>query len=88
VRANNAVYARIVSTFPGCEVNFTSHKCIIDLTETAADKGKTEYTYVVGRKKSDGTPDFEHCSEEQTFTLYPESYVPRIYQTSDQQGFH
>jgi hypothetical protein len=82
------VYARIVNTFPGCEINYTSHKCIIDLSETAATTGKQEFTYVVGRKTSNGTPDFEHCSEEMKFTLYSKEYKPKLYQTSDQQGFH
>lgn len=87
-KATNAVYARLVSTFPGCEINFTSHKCVIDLLNTPLTSGKQEYTYVVGRKNSDGTPDLEHCSEEMKFTLYSTEYTPRIYQTSDQQGFH
>lgn len=88
VKTNNAVYARIVNTFPGCEINYTSHKCIIDLSETAATTGKQEFTYVVGRKTTNGTPDFEHCSEEMKFTLYSKEYKPKLYQTSDQQGFH
>ena len=43
----------------------------------------TTYTYIVGRALKDGTPDLEHCSEEYTFTLYPETYTPRIYQVTD-----
>jgi hypothetical protein len=37
----------------------------------------------------DGTPDPDHTTEIYTFTCYPSSdtYMPRIYQTSDQQGF-
>jgi len=29
-----------------------------------------------------------HISDIQTFTIYPNTYKPVIYQTSDQQGFH
>lgn len=87
VDTNNVIYARINSVFPGCDVNYTSHKCIINLLETAP-KTKTTYKYIVGRISKDGTPDLEHCSEEMTFTLYPSTCVPRVYQISDQQGFH
>ena len=84
---NNTAYARINGIFPGCNARYTSHKCILDVVPSAVSE-KTTYTYIVGRKTKSGAPDFNHCSKEQTFTLYPESYVPRIYQTSDQQGFH
>lgn len=83
----NAVYKRIVGDFPGDGSHYTSHKCIIQVVENAVN-APTTYTYVVGRADRLGEPDFEHCSEEFTFTLYPTSYVPRIYQTTDQQGFH
>lgn len=86
-RTNNTAYARISGIFPGCNARYTSHKCILDVVGSAVSE-KTTYTYIVGRKTKAGTPDFNHCSQEQTFTLYPTSYVPRIYQTSDQQGFH
>lgn len=86
-RTNNTAYARISGIFPGCNARYTSHKCILDVVDSAVS-AKTTYTYIVGRKTKAGTPDFNHCSQEQTFTLYPTSYVPRIYQTSDQQGFH
>ena len=85
---NNTVYARLVGNFPGCNVHYTSHKCIIDVVSTSVTS-VTNYTYVVGRAdKSGKLPDPEHSSEEYTFTLYPESYTPRIYQITDQQGFH
>lgn len=84
---NNTIYARMHGVFPGFDVKYTSHKCILKIVESAVDT-KTQYTYIVGRKKADGTPDFNHCSEEYTFTLYPTSAKPRIYQTTDQQGFH
>lgn len=84
---NDPIYARIIGKFPGDENIYTSHKCIIELRETAVTS-PTEYTYMVGRSDKSGKPDLEHCSEEYTFTLYPTTYVPRIYQTTDQQGFH
>jgi hypothetical protein len=68
--------------FPANKTLCTSHKCIIDIVENPVSDKKT-YTYVVGRSKKDGTPDFEHCSEEMTFTLYPTSYKPRVYQITD-----
>ena len=85
--AINAIYKRIVGDFPGDGSTYTSHKCIIQLVSDAVS-APTTYTYMVGRADKLGNPDLEHCSEEYTFTLYPKSYVPRIYQTTDQQGFH
>lgn len=84
---NDPIYARIIGTFPGDKNVYTSHKCIIDVVENAV-LTPTTYTYMVGRADKAGNPDLEHCSEEYTFTLYPTSYIPRIYQTTDQQGFH
>lgn len=83
----NCIYKRITGRFPADNTQFTSHKCIINIKSEAVQY-PTTYTYVVGRADKDGNPDFEHCSEEQTFTLYPQSYTPRIYQITDQQGFH
>lgn len=79
------VYNRMTGRFPADNTFYTSHKCIIKLT---APSTKTTYTYIVGRADKNGNPDFEHCSEEYTFTIYPNTYTPRIYQVSDQQGFH
>jgi hypothetical protein len=84
---NDTVYARMKGVFPGCGINYTSHKCIIKLTNSAVD-GPTTYTYIVGRKDKHGNPDLKHCSKEKTFTLYPSSYKPKVYQITDQQGFH
>jgi hypothetical protein len=64
--------------FPAANTQYTSHKCIINVV-TSAVLSPTEYTYIVGRADKNGNPDLEHCSEEYTFTLYPESYTPRIY---------
>ena len=83
----NCIYKRITGRFPAANTQYTSHKCIINIT-TQAVQSPTEYTYVVGRADKEGNPDLKHCSEEYTFTLYPTSYTPRIYQTTDQQGFH
>jgi hypothetical protein len=79
---NNVIYARIISTFPADNTRFTAHKCIIDITDSSVSSPKT-YTYVVGREDKNGNPDFEHCSEECTFTIYPESYTPVVYQITD-----
>lgn len=87
VNVNNTIYSRINKIFPGCNIRYTAHKCIIDIVDKAVTT-KTTYTYIVGRMSSDGTPDLDHCSDEYTFTLYPESYTPRVYQITDQQGFH
>lgn len=84
---NNTIYARITSRFPADNTQFTAHKCIIQSSELATTT-PIVYTYVVGRADKNGNPDPEHTSEEYTFTLYPESWHPRIYQTTDQQGFH
>ena len=87
---NNTIYKRMVGDFPGDETHYTAHKCIIEVVENALtlNDSPVTYTYIVGRKDANGNPDLEHCSAEQTFTLYPTSYVPRIYQVTDQQGFH
>ena len=84
---NDPIYARISRIFPGDGNVYTSHKCIIELTASAPNSPVT-YTYMVGRADKLGNPDFDHCSGEYTFTLYPDTYTPRIYQTTDQQGFH
>lgn len=83
----NVVYNRISGRFPADNTFYTSHKCIINVENQPVDN-PTTYTYVVGRSDKNGNPDIEHCSEEYTFTLYPTSYIPRIYQVTDQQGFH
>ena len=85
VDINNTIYARMIGVFPGFNINYTAHKCILIFEEVSE---KTTYTYIVGRKDQNGNPDLDHCSEEYTFTLYPTSAKPRIYQITDQQGFH
>ena len=84
---NNTIYARITSRFPADNTLFTVHKCIIQIVSNAPSTPQT-YTYIVGRADKNGNPDLEHTSEEYTFTMYPSTYKPVIYQTTDQQGFH
>ena len=80
-------YDRITNVFPGSKTVYTSHKCIIHLMKNPVDAPET-WEYVVGRANTDGSPNKEHTSDIQTFTLYPISYKPVIFQTTDQQGFH
>lgn len=93
VDINNTIYARIIGNFPidsvpGHGPHYTAHKCIIEVVQNAVSS-KTTYTYVVGRAdKTGNAPDMNHCCDEHTFTLYPTTYVPKLYLTSDQQGFH
>lgn len=83
---NNAVYARIINRFPGNEVLFTAHKCVVVLPD--AGNSPVEYEYVVGRADKDGNPDFNHTNDIYTFKVYPRTYEGRLYQITDQQGFH
>lgn len=86
VDVNNTVYARIINRFPGNDVLFTSHKCVVVLPD--AEDSPVKYEYVVGRPDKDGNPDPEHTNRIFTFTLYPRTYEGRTYQITDQQGFH
>lgn len=84
---NNTIYARIKGEFPGCKIKYTSHKCILEIVKDPVEAKKT-YEYIVGRADKNNKPDPEHTSDIMTFTLYPATYEPRLYQTTDQQGFH
>ena len=86
VDVNNTVYARMINRFPGNDVLFTSHKCVVVLPD--ATDGPVKYEYVVGRPDKDGKPDLEHTNSVYTFTVYPRTYEGRTYQITDQQGFH
>ncbi len=86
VDVNNTIYARMINRFPGNDVLFTSHKCVIVLPD--AEDGPVKYEYVVGRPDKDGKPDSEHTNSVYTFTVYPRTYEGRTYQITDQQGFH
>ena len=84
----NSVYARRTGVFPADGTFYTSHKVIVKVPTSSTQV--TEYEYVVGRSNQDGTPDLEHTSNKKYFRIYPNTntYIPRIYQTTDQQGFH
>ena len=86
VDVNNTVYARMINRFPGNDVLFTSHKCVVVLPD--AEDTPVKYEYVVGRPDKDGKPDSEHTNSVYTFTVYPRAYEGRTYQITDQQGFH
>lgn len=83
-----AAYDRIVDIFPGDNTPFTAHKCIINFSETISEP--TVYEYRVGRGCGFGnnTLDENHCSDVRTFTRYPKTWEGRVYQITDQQGFH
>ena len=83
---NNTVYVRMTDRFPGNNVLFTAHKCVVILPDAESDR--VTYEYVVGRPDKNGNPDFEHTNEIYTFTLSPRTYEGRVYQITDQQGFH
>lgn len=83
---NNVIYSRIVSRFPADGTQYTSHKCVINVVSSAVTGGPQVWEYVVGRPDANGNPG-AYVSDIQTFTLYPETYKPVIYQTTDQQGF-
>ena len=83
--AEKIIYNRMTGVFPGTTTHYVGHKCILN---HSAVSSPTTYTYIVGRAGQDGNPDMDYCSDEYTFTLYPTSYTPRIYQITDQQGFH
>ena len=82
-----AAYERLYGTFPADGTQYTSHKCIVKAVATSP-VSPVVYEYVVGRADKNMNPDPEHSSKVQRFTLYPNTYTPRIFQTTDQQGFH
>lgn len=89
VDINNSTYARFTFNLPANGTQITAHKCIIDVQDPNEILSEPKvFTYVVGRADKNGNPDVNHCSKELTFTIYPRTYVPRIYQITDQQGFH
>ena len=83
---NNVVYSRIINRFPADGTQYTSHKCVINVVDQPVTGGPQVWEYVVGRPDINGNPG-SYVSDVQTFTLYPETYKPVIYQTTDQQGF-
>ena len=81
-----AIYNRITNKFPGNDMLYTSHKLMVSINTTV--NSLKAYEYIVGRKLENGLPDPEHTSEVQYFHLYPNTWTPRVFQTTDQQGFH
>lgn len=75
----NIIYKRIANRFPGDNTFYTAHKCVIELSDENP-ASPIVYEYKVGRDDCE--------SDIQTFTIYPKSYRPVIYQVTDQQGFH
>ena len=73
------IYKRITGRFPGDNTLYTAHKVVVQVRRDSPTTPEI-WEYKVGR---DG-----YMSDIQTFTLYPESYKPVIYQITDQQGFH
>ena len=83
-----ALADRCCGLFAATNDFYVSHKCVIDITINPVIE-KTTYYYIVGRADKTGkNPDLNHTCEKRSFTLYPESYKPVIYQITDQQGFH
>jgi hypothetical protein len=78
---NNVVYSRLKGVFPGTNINYTAHKCIIELEK--ATLSPIKYEYIVGRSLKNGLPNRDYCSEVQTFTLHPSDWTPIVYQTTD-----
>lgn len=93
----NTIYAsltkeRIYDYFPADGTYYTSHKCIINICASAPESPE-EWVYVIGRGIKDENGEIigfdpNYHSEEMHFTMYPSSYTPKIYQVTDQQGFH
>ena len=86
----DVVYAnpKYKNIFPGNNIYYTSHKCIVNVNNDNNIVDPVEYEYLAGRSNSDGTPMEGHISNIQYFTIYPNTFTPVIYQITDQQGFH
>lgn len=83
-----ALSNRCCGLFAATNEFYTSHKCVVDIVSSPLSE-KTTYYYIVGQADKTGkNPDIDHTSEKRSFTLYPDSYKPAIYQITDQQGFH
>lgn len=85
--AQSVIYNRMTGIFPGSKTLYTGHKAVIDILPEAPGTVK-KYEYIVGRADKSGQPDLNHTSKVQRFTLYPTNYTPRVFQVTDQQGFH
>jgi hypothetical protein len=83
----NYVYGRITDYFPATNYTYTSHKLIINFTNTLDSNGSKTIEYVVGRALANGQPDEEHISNVQEFTLHDSTWKPFIIHHTDEQGF-
>lgn len=83
----NAAYKRMTGVFPGSEYPYCAHKCVVYIQDAPTSDPET-YEYIVGPTLLNGKPNLAYTSNIQTFTLYPSSYTPLVYQISDQQGFN
>lgn len=81
----DAIYNRISGVFPANNQPYTTHKLIIDVTDTPFEN--QEFEYIVGRSLKNGSFDPNHSSEIYTFTMHDSTWKPRVYQVTDQQGF-
>lgn len=81
----DCIYSRISGVFPANNQPYTTHKLIIDITDTPFEN--QEFEYVVGRSLKNGNFDPNHSSDVYTFTMHDNTWKPRIYQVTDQQGF-
>lgn len=84
----DTIYSRITNRFPASNIQYTSHKCIIEFSNVGEEPKK--YKYIIAREDTinKNIPSSEYKSDEMELTIYPYSYSPKIYQTTDQQGFH
>ena len=84
----NSVYARIDNVFPGDETYlYRAHKCIVYIQPEMTSGNPVVYEYCVGKSDEQGLPVNVGPFDIQTFTIYPLDWKPRVYQTTDQQGF-
>lgn len=79
--------SRACGLFAATNDFYVSHKCIIQFSKPT-ETSKKIYYYVVGQSDKNGNPLQDHCSERRSFTIYSNDCTPRIYQITDQQGFH
>lgn len=82
------VYARMDNIFPGDDTyEYRAHKCIVYIQQAMNTGDPVIYEYCVGASDEQGLPVNVEPFDIQTFTIYPLDWKPRVYQTTDQQGF-
>ena len=82
---NDSINKHLCGKFPGNNEQYTSHKCILEFEEV---NEPVKYEYYICRLNKFGQLDKTYKSEVRSFTLYPQAYQPKLYQVTDQQGFH